>query len=285
LEPVAGETEHVPRPQPVLLSQPPVIVQGVADASAPVPEEVDAPGERTERIDLAPPKEPRSWLPYLVAGGLVVSGVVLGFLALEGDRLVLPFWQRQKIQQPSVERTEGGKAASGGNTQQTVAPPTAPPDAGAAAEMAKDQPLEAPTVGAQGEGGAVKPPPLLSMTSEAAKIDTLLIQARAAYKRSAFRKANVILEEVLSRKPGHAEAIALQALVSLGEGKTAKGAELARKALAIDESSADAHLVLGTVDLESDRTPKAREHFMRYLQLVPRGDHAEDVRAVLKRIQ
>jgi DNA-binding response OmpR family regulator len=288
LQPVAGETEHVPRPEPAVPEQPAVIVQGDVliegtrtperravwrEAQAPVPVPIDpGAGERTERVEAVPPPKPqRSLLPYVLTGGLIGFGFFIGSLIVgRGDDPDMPPPSpRQSPAMPRLpasahrDRSEAPRPAQGqGQTERQTEP--------------------APVRQSQ------KPPPLLpyidTPPQEVVSYATLMEQARAAYRRGSSRKASHLLDQALQQNPGRAEAIALQGLVQLSEGRHTKAAELARKALAIEANVADAHLILGTLDHDNNRMQGAREHFEKYLELAPKGDMAQEVRSILEQM-
>jgi tetratricopeptide (TPR) repeat protein len=59
----------------------------------------------------------------------------------------------------------------------------------------------------------------------------------------------------------------------------------ARKALAIDKNFPPAHLLMGNVLLRQKNAPAALAEFQEYLRLDPQGQHAEEVKALVERIQ
>jgi Flp pilus assembly protein TadD len=65
-------------------------------------------------------------------------------------------------------------------------------------------------------------------------------------------------------------------------GRSAVAATWARKVLQIDDSLADAYLILGAAEQEARRPAAARTAYQRYLELAPRGAYANDVRSSLK---
>jgi Tfp pilus assembly protein PilF len=92
------------------------------------------------------------------------------------------------------------------------------------------------------------------------------------------------VDQALLEKPGSAEAIAFQSVIALGEGKLDRAVDLARKSLAIDPNAADAQLVLGTVDQSNGKNDSAKAHYEKYLLLAPHGEHADDIRGVLRNL-
>ena len=59
----------------------------------------------------------------------------------------------------------------------------------------------------------------------------------------------------------------------------------ARKALEIDKNFPPAHLLMGNVFLRHRDAPSALSEFQEYLRLDPQGQHAEEVKALIARIQ
>lgn len=282
----------MPRPEPVVPEQPAVIVQGDVliegsraperraigrEAQAPVPVPIDpGAGERTERVEAVPPPKPqRSILPYVLTGGLIGFGFFIGSLVVgRGDDPDMP--PPSPRQGPTMPRL----------------PVSAHRDRSEALRAAQGQSQAEQQIERQAEPATTrqsqKPPPLLpyidTPPQEVVSYATLMEQARAAYRRGSARKASHLLDQALQQNPGRAEAIALQGLVQLSEGRHAKAAELARKALAIDANVADAHLILGTLDHDNNRMQGAREHFERYLELAPKGEMAQEVRSILEQM-
>ncbi|MCS6915856.1 MAG: response regulator [Myxococcales bacterium] len=280
LQPVAGETNYIPRPEPIVPIQPPVIIQREALHAA-SPQETNAPAavdedpEKTERIELAPPnqKTHRPVLPYVLFTALVSASLALGLLILvEGGRLHRR-GHTPEGGQPAHLPAEAGMASAGASS--VGAPPRAKPPP---LLHRMDLAMSPQDVGKEAPPSA---PPLQGHEPSS---DVLVEQARTAYRHGSLRRSNQLLARVLAQSPDRADALALQALIALGEGKEARAADLARRALAIDDRVAEAHLVLGTVDQANERLAGAREHYERYLSLAPRGEMADEVRAVLRRL-
>lgn len=282
LEPVAGETLHVPRPQPAVTAQPSVIVQD-GEPSRP-PREMNAPEllpepddlgdgpayrqERTERVEAFIPPPQKEILPYAAIAALLAAGLALGLVVFHTSEPASDSSRRSDA--PSIENHAPPSAV---RTTENRKPPPLLPDREGQALVNQPAPPSAPPRPATPE----TPP-----APAAIPVDNLLAQARLAYKRGGYEKAERFVEQVLAEIPESSDAIALQALIALAQGQQSRAAELAQTALTINANTADAHLVLGTVDLGANKTASARAHYERYLRLSPKGPHADELRTVLK---
>jgi tetratricopeptide (TPR) repeat protein len=110
----------------------------------------------------------------------------------------------------------------------------------------------------------------------------LLAKARAFERSGSLLKAHHAARAAQRLHPRSAEVLALLSQLALDEGNADQAAALAKRALLADQRSAEAYLVLGTVEQARAHTAKARAYFKRYLELAPSGDRARDVRAVLR---
>jgi hypothetical protein len=74
------------------------------------------------------------------------------------------------------------------------------------------------------------------------------------------------------------------ARAALDDKRNREAAAWARKAIAVDASFADAFVYLGAAENELGHSQAAREAYGRYLQLEPRGEQAENVRAIIENL-
>jgi protein O-GlcNAc transferase len=98
--------------------------------------------------------------------------------------------------------------------------------------------------------------------------DSLIRQASDALQRNDFTAAIGCCEELLKRVPGNAAAWRVRARAEFGAGHAARAAESARKAVALDEASADAWTVLGLA-LEAVDPPEALAAWEKAAGLAP----------------
>jgi hypothetical protein len=74
----------------------------------------------------------------------------------------------------------------------------------------------------------------------------------------------------------------LRAHAELLAGRQEETLRLARKAMALDSSCAEAYLLIGNVEQMSGSKFAARSAYQAYLDHAPRGPHAAEVRAILR---
>jgi tetratricopeptide (TPR) repeat protein len=157
-----------------------------------------------------------------------------------------------------------------------AAPPPAAPDPTAAATPAATEPSPAPTAEAPPTTATAENGPDLARFSAAIQ------KGKQALARGQFSKTRQALREAAHIKAQSAEVLSLQADLALDEGNAEAALRLARKALHIDPSYADAHLSLAMAAQASADTGTARSHFKKYLELSPNGERAKDVKAILQ---
>jgi len=68
-----------------------------------------------------------------------------------------------------------------------------------------------------------------------------------------------------------------------GNGRLAEAAQWAKRALALDASAAEAYVMIARADVKDGRPDDARTSYRRYLELAPRGWHATEARAAVRR--
>jgi DNA-binding response OmpR family regulator len=172
---------------------------------------------------------------------------------------------------PAPEATASAPAASPSS-------PTPPPEEPGAATAAAAAP-------------EVEPPPApLHPTPETppvpaagdARYDALIGKARTALRRGQTSLAKHSLREAMKLRPQAASALILQGELLLDEGDADGAARLAKKALQLDATAADAHIVLGMAAQARAQMVTARTHFKKYLELAPSGDRVKDVKAILR---
>ncbi len=126
---------------------------------------------------------------------------------------------------------------------------------------------------------AVTPPTPPGPTPEdQAELD----KALASLKSRRFDAAKNAYTKLIERLPSNADAHAglAHALYELQSGAAAQTE--AKKALELSANSARANLVLGLIAYDRQKNQEATGYFKRYLELAPTGEHASDVRAILK---
>ena len=70
----------------------------------------------------------------------------------------------------------------------------------------------------------------------------------------------------------------------MDRGRAAASLEWARKAVAIDPALADAYVFIGTAEQQAGHAAAAKTAYQRYLELLPAGRFAQDLKAILARL-
>lgn len=94
-----------------------------------------------------------------------------------------------------------------------------------------------------------------------------------------------VLEEVTRIAPTDARAWYGTALGLYELGRDAEARAAAMKAVAADDTTAWAHLVVAYFEQQQANLPVAVQHYERFLTLKPSDPHAEDVRAIVQQLQ
>jgi hypothetical protein len=123
-------------------------------------------------------------------------------------------------------------------------------------------------------------PPPAGPANEA--YEALLNKAKAALRRGQLSLVKHMLRQALRLRPQDPAALVLAGEVAIDEGDGATAVRLAHKALDLDATAADAHIVLGLAAEARGERITARTHFKKYLELSPNGDRAGDVKAILR---
>jgi CheY-like chemotaxis protein/tetratricopeptide (TPR) repeat protein len=110
----------------------------------------------------------------------------------------------------------------------------------------------------------------------------LLEEGRKLARRGKRAAAITILERAVSVGLRADAAMATLAEIHLDQGSNRKALEWAQRAVEANPANADAFLVIGTVQVDNNRRAEARIAFKRYLELLPNGAHAGEVRQLLR---
>src|SRR5205814_187382 len=109
---------------------------------------------------------------------------------------------------------------------------------------------------------------------------TLLKQARRLYRRGQIEQAASVAESALAANPGGEAAMVVLGNCSFDRGDLGAAIGWADQALERNSNNADANLLKGSVLQHQNRPADARHFYERYLELAPRGEYAQDVRAI-----
>lgn len=107
----------------------------------------------------------------------------------------------------------------------------------------------------------------------------------AMNQQQEFKGAQKPLQHSLELKPDSAEAQYELGRSLWGMQQWQQAEPYARKALEIDKNFPPAHLLMGNIFLRHRDAPSALSEFQQYLRLDPQGQHAEEVKALIARIQ
>jgi tetratricopeptide (TPR) repeat protein len=111
-----------------------------------------------------------------------------------------------------------------------------------------------------------------------------LSSCRAALRRERAKEALAACDKVAQDKPASADALVLLARANLLAGWDGETLRLARRASFLDPTCADAYLLIGSVEQGAGRTSAARSAYESYLRLAPGGLHADELRAILRKL-
>ncbi len=166
------------------------------------------------------------------------------------------------------------------NRAKVVPPP--PP-----AEVAKAELVEAPVADPPAENLAVAPPTAAPTPPPPAAIDEgaamkLYTEGKSAYDAHAFKTALTKLQAAVKAAPENSDAHLYLGATQFELGRLSAAKASLNKALALDKGNAQAELFLGTIAQEEGHKAEARAHYAAYLRLAPGGEHASEVKSVLR---
>ena len=162
------------------------------------------------------------------------------------------------------------------------APPTDPPAPRTAPHPgvpATDPPVANAAIRAP---AAPKPAPRQLAAANATAGSAALDACKTAIRRERTRDAVAACTKIADQRPGSAEAVVLLARAQLLAGRESESLRLAQRASILDPRCADAYLLIGNVHQLTGRTPDARSAYEAYLAIAPHGDHADEIRAILR---
>ena len=163
------------------------------------------------------------------------------------------------------------------------APPTAPSELAAAAA-----PASAPPAGEV--AAAVAPTSPQGETAQAAPanvepsnpaVNTLLAEGQKNYDKGRFQKALTIYEQANGIAPNDPAVALGRGLTYYELGDLDHAAAALTRVLELDSKSARAELMLGAIAQERRQNDMAKQHYKRYLELDPQGEHAAETRKLL----
>ena len=105
---------------------------------------------------------------------------------------------------------------------------------------------------------------------------------RNAIQKRDIKGVNVYCEKAVAVDASLAKSLLAFAKTQFERGKSSQAALWARKVIQVNDSMADAYLIVGAAEQEARRLSAARSAYQRYLELAPKGPYADDVRSTLK---
>lgn len=111
--------------------------------------------------------------------------------------------------------------------------------------------------------------------------DTSLAACKQAYDQRRTKEVVAACTEAFAAHPECAEVALMLAKTEFERGRSRPAFGWASRAIALDDSLADAYVFLGGAEQALGHIAKAKTAYKRYLELSPRGHYAADLRAVL----
>lgn len=90
-----------------------------------------------------------------------------------------------------------------------------------------------------------------------------------------------VCRPAVKTNPRSADLLIIMARAELDRGKAEESRDWAKRAIEVDPSLPDAYIYLGTAEQELGNKGEAKAAYQKYLQLVPTGRRARELRAVL----
>jgi hypothetical protein len=174
------------------------------------------------------------------------------------------------------------QAAVAAQTEPSPAPALAAAPAAAAvpAPAEKAEPVAAPAE-APAPPAETEPEPAPAPTEAVPAADATVAKCRKAIDRKRSRDVLAACPAAFAAEPGAADIAVALARIEFNRGRGARAIEWGRKAIAIDETMADAYVFVGGGEQMAGHRKAATEAYRRYLDLAPKGRYAGDVRAIV----
>jgi tetratricopeptide (TPR) repeat protein len=185
---------------------------------------------------------------------------------------------------PRVARWRQARAQAGGpaRTSLIAAAPAAPAAKAPAVEPNKPEPPV--TAGSAAPVAALAP---LAASQDTARdvagtgadegCDTALIRT------APWRLSPPACARLFESDPTNASLALAIAHAEHGNSRFAEAAQWAKRALALDANAAEAHVMIARADMKDGRRDDGLTSYRRYLELAPRGWHAAEARAAVRR--
>jgi hypothetical protein len=186
--------------------------------------------------------------------------------------------------QPMIVESEGATASAKPSVPPAAAPAAAQEvPAPAPPTLAAEPPAAKPATPVAQVALAASATAEAKVAGKAADLSNSTVDAcREAVKKRDAKAVSAACEAALEVDATLARPLLAFAKVQFERGKSGVGATWARKVLHVDNTLADAYLIVGAAEQEARRPSAARTAYQRYLELAPRGPYANDIRSTLK---
>jgi Flp pilus assembly protein TadD len=223
----------------------------------------------------------------LVVVLFLALGVTLGIVIRWPRRTVAPPPPPAPLVLPAPKPVEP--------TPVTPTPPTEPGPAAALSDDAGEEPESDAAVAAAGDAAAVAiadsgvpatdASAALEPETPGVDVNALIAAGSTLYNKGQPAAAIKPLEQAAAAAPQSASIQILLSEARLDAGKLDAAEQAARRAVELAPEEPRAHLALGNVLQISGRNAQARGAYETYLKLAPKGEHANEVREILKSLR
>ncbi len=104
---------------------------------------------------------------------------------------------------------------------------------------------------------------------------------RKAYESRKYKDIVLACKRALEIKADAADVMVMLAHAELDRGRAGQALAWATKAAAADPNLAEAYVFIGGAEQEAGRRREAKDAYKKYLELAPKGQYANDVRAII----
>jgi len=161
------------------------------------------------------------------------------------------------------------------------AAPVAPPAAEAAAPAQAAAPVaaQAPAPAEAAPAAAAANPAPVDHAA-----DTLLAEGQKAYDHGKFAQAMKFYDQASAIAPNDPAVSLARGLTFYELGDLNHAGAAMTRVLELDANNARAELLLGAIAQERGQPGMAKQHYKKYLELAPNGEHAAETRKLLTRL-
>jgi CheY-like chemotaxis protein len=194
---------------------------------------------------------------------------------------------------PAAEPAAAGTEKPGAPSENPAPSPGATGVAAANPGAAAEKPVAAEPATNNAKPAAEKPatepaakPELAPNTAGTpAEYAALVAEGKKQLERGRSKQAVESLEKAVAMRADGDDALSLLARAYLDRGNNPKALAAGNLAVAANPNSADAYVVIGTVQQSMGHIAEAKTAYQKYLELAPKGEFASDLRAVLNTLR